>query len=141
MHAFPFLLTGLRARLARGEVDDAERWLTGVAGELTARSIPGTLVAVEHGRGLLRLATGDPGAARTALQAAASRWDERRRFWEGTWARLDLARFAFKARRLAEGTALATEARARAEQATALVVVAEADRLPGPAGRPTPGTP
>jgi hypothetical protein len=44
-YLFPFLLTGLRARLARGEVGDAERWLTGVAGELAARSIPGTLVA------------------------------------------------------------------------------------------------
>jgi DNA-binding CsgD family transcriptional regulator len=133
-YLFPFLLTGLRARLARGEVDGAERWLDGVAGELDARAIPGTLVAVEHGRGVLALATGDLDAARTALKAAAGRWEERRRFWEGTWARLDLARCAFKARRLAEGAALATEARTRAEQATAQAVAAEADRLLATAG-------
>jgi DNA-binding CsgD family transcriptional regulator len=133
-YLFPFLLTGLRARLARGEVDGAERWLDGVAGELDARAIPGTLVAVEHGRGVLALATGDLDAARTALKAAAGRWEERRRFWEGTWARLDLARCAFKARRLAEGAALATEARTRAEQATAQAVAAEADQLLATAG-------
>ena len=133
-YLFPFLLTGLRARLARGEVDAAERWLTEVAGELAARSIPGTLVAVEHGRGLLRLAAGDLGTARAALAAAASRWAERRRFWEGTWARLDQARCALKARRQAEGTALAAEARARAEPATARAVAAEAERLLGAAG-------
>jgi DNA-binding CsgD family transcriptional regulator len=133
-YLFPFLLTGLRARLAGGEVDDAERWLTGVAGELAARSIPGTLVAAEHGRGLLGLATGDLGAARAALEAAAARWEERRRFWEGTWARLDLARCALKARRLAEGAALATEARDRAGQATACAVAAKADSLLATAG-------
>jgi hypothetical protein len=86
-YLFPFLLTGLRARLARGEVADAERWLTEVAGELAARSIPGTL---------------------------------------------------------AEGAALATEARARAEQATASAVSPRptaCSRPPAPAGRPAPGTP
>jgi hypothetical protein len=110
--------------LARGEAGDAEGWLDGVAGELAARSIPCTMVAVDHGRGLLRLATGDLGAARTDLKAAAARWEERRRFWEASWARLDLAGCALKARRLAEGAALATEGRARAERATARAVVA-----------------
>jgi DNA-binding CsgD family transcriptional regulator len=133
-YLFPFLLTGLRARLARGEVDGAERWLDGLARELDARAIPGTLVAVEHGRGVLALATGDLDAARAALEAAAGRWEERRRFWEGTWARLDMARCAFKARRLAKGAALATEARTRALQATARAVAAEADRLLATAG-------
>jgi DNA-binding CsgD family transcriptional regulator/tetratricopeptide (TPR) repeat protein len=128
-YLFPFLLTGVRARLARGEVDAAERWLAEVAGALAARAIPGTLVAVDHGRGLLQLARGDLGAARSALELAATRWRERRRFWEGAWARLDLARCAVKARRLAEGTALATDVRALAGQATAHAIVAEADRL------------
>jgi DNA-binding CsgD family transcriptional regulator/tetratricopeptide (TPR) repeat protein len=128
-YLFPFLLTGVRARLARGEVEEAGRWLDELAGALAARSIPGTLVAVEHGRGLLALATGDLAAARTALEGAAAGWAARRRFWEGTWARLDLARCAVKARRLAEGTAMAREARALAEQATAQAIVAEADRL------------
>ena len=133
-YLFPFLLTGVRARLARGEVDDAERWLSEVAGALTARSIPGTLTAIDHGRGLLDLATGDLAAARAALDRAATRWRERRRFWEGTWARLDQARCAVKARRLAEGGALARDARALAEQAGAQAIVAEADRLLASAG-------
>ena len=71
-YLFPFLLTGLQARLAQGEVDGAERWLDGVARELDARAIR-TLVAVEHGRGVLALATGDLDAARAALEAAAGR--------------------------------------------------------------------
>jgi len=82
-----------------------------------------------HGRGLLQLARGDPPAARAALDRAAAGWAERRRFWEGTWARLDQARCALKARRVAEAATLAREARALAGQVTARAVVAEADRL------------
>ena len=72
-YLFPFLLTGLQARLARGEVDGAERWLDGVARRAGRPRDPGTLVAVEHGRGVLALATGDLDAARAALEAAAGR--------------------------------------------------------------------
>jgi DNA-binding NarL/FixJ family response regulator len=63
------------------------------------------------------------------LELAVAGWGERRRFWEGTWARLDLARCALKARRLAESSTLARDARALAVQATAHSIVAEADRL------------
>ena len=45
-YLFPFLVTGVRARLAGPGPDEAERWLAEVAGALAARSIPGTLVAV-----------------------------------------------------------------------------------------------
>ena len=45
-----------------------------------------------------------------------------------------MARCAFKARRLAKGAALATEARTRALQATARAVAAEADRMLATAG-------
>src|SRR5215218_8740921 len=128
-YLFPFLVTGVRARLAGPGPDEAERWLAEVAGALAARSIPGTLVAVDHGRGLLELARGDLPAARAALDRAAAGWAERRRFWEGTWARLDQARCALKARRVAEAATLAREARALAGQVTARAVVAEADRL------------
>lgn len=89
--------------LAGGRAADAERWHAEVAGELAARSIPGTLVAVDHGRGVLDLARGDLLAARAALDRAAAGWRERRRFWEGTWARLDQARCALAARRVAAG--------------------------------------
>ena len=90
-YLFPFLLTGVRARLARAEVDLA--------------------------------------AARATLERTAARWQERRRFWEGTWARLDQARCAVKARRLAEAATLARDARALAVQVGAHPMVAEADRL------------
>ena len=38
-------------------------------------------------------------------------WRARRRFWEGTWARLDLAAAAAKARRRGEAARLVDEAR------------------------------
>jgi DNA-binding CsgD family transcriptional regulator/tetratricopeptide (TPR) repeat protein len=140
-YLFPFLVTGVRARLAGPGPDEAERWLAEVAGALAARSIPGTLVAVDHGRGLLELARGDLPAARAALDRAAAGWAERRRFWEGTWARLDQARCALKARRVAEAATLAREARALAGQATARAVVAEADRLLADAAGDRPAAP
>jgi DNA-binding CsgD family transcriptional regulator len=52
---------------------------------------------------VLDLARGDLLAARAALDRAAAGWRERRRFWEGTWARLDQARCALAARRVAAG--------------------------------------
>jgi tetratricopeptide (TPR) repeat protein len=70
-YLFPYLVTGVRARLAAP-----------AAG-------PGTLVAVDHGRGLVALAEGDLAAAGAALERAAAGWRARRRFWEGTWALLD----------------------------------------------------
>jgi DNA-binding CsgD family transcriptional regulator len=140
-YLFPFLVTGVRARLAGPGPDEAEQWLAEVAGALAARSIPGTLVAVDHGRGLLQLARGDLPAARAALDRAADGWAGRRRFWEGTWARLDQARCALKARRVAEAATLAREARALAGQATARAVVAEADRLLAGAGGDRPAAP
>jgi ATP/maltotriose-dependent transcriptional regulator MalT len=140
-YLFPFLLTGVRASLAGTYVDDAERWLSDVAAALATRAIPGTLPAIDHGRGLLLLATGDLSGAREALDRAATRWHARRRFWEGTWARLDLARCAIKARRLAGSTALARQARGLAEHARAWTIVAEADRLLTIAGGDHPPDP
>ena len=56
---FPYLLTGVRAHLARGDVEAAEEWSARVGAVLTARAIPGTLPAIGHGRGLILLARGD----------------------------------------------------------------------------------
>jgi ATP/maltotriose-dependent transcriptional regulator MalT len=117
------------ARLALGQADAAGRWLDELAAAVAARSIPGTLPAVDHGRGLLALATGDLAAARAALERAAASWRERGRFWEGTWALLDQGRCAVKARRLAEGAALTRSARALAEEVGARPIVAEVARL------------
>ena len=102
VYLFPFLITGVRAYLALGGIDAAEKWLNRVGAVLTARAIPGTQPAIDHGRGLVLLARGEISAAQQALQAASESWQARRRFWEGEWARLDLAQTAAKARRRGE---------------------------------------
>jgi DNA-binding CsgD family transcriptional regulator len=140
-YLFPFLLTGVRAQLASGANDAAAQWLAEAAAALSARAIPGTLPAIDHGQGLLRLAAGDLNGAREALHRAASQWRSRRRFWEGTWALLDQARCAIRARRLAEGTALAREARGLAGQASAPTIVAAAERLLATAAGDRPADP
>lgn len=128
-YLFPYLLTGLRARLALGDVEDAERWLTRAVAGLEARAIPGTLPAIDHGRGLLQLATGELAAARESLIRAGSGWAGRRRFWEGTWAQVDQARCAIAGRRRGEAATLARTARSAAERATAHAIVVQVDDL------------
>ena len=73
-YLFPYLVTGVRARLAATGTGsgDAGPWLEEVAAALAARAIPGTLVAVDHGRGLVALAEGDLAAAGAALERAAA---------------------------------------------------------------------
>ena len=69
-YLYPYLLTGVRAHLARGDVDAAQTWSDHVGAVLTVRAIPGTLPAIGHARGLLLLARGEVPAAYQALQAA-----------------------------------------------------------------------
>ncbi|NYJ08411.1 ATP-binding protein [Petropleomorpha daqingensis] len=126
-YLFPFLLTGVRAWLARGEVDEAGAYAARVADALLVRSIPGTLPAIPHARGLLALAAGDLAAARELVTQAEQEWRRRDRFWEGSWARLDLARVAVRARRTAEATSLATAVRTAAEEVGAQPLAAAAD--------------
>ena len=126
---FPYLLTGVRAHLARGDVEAAEEWLARVGAVLTARAIPGTLLAIGHGEGLILLARGDMPAARQALESAKEAWRARRRFWEGTSALLDLAAAAARARRQAEAALLLEETRTIAGAAGATALVDDADRL------------
>jgi ATP/maltotriose-dependent transcriptional regulator MalT len=128
-YLFPYLLTGLRAYLARGDIDAAENWSDRVSAVLTARGIPGTLPAIGHGRGLILLARGDVPAAHQALESAGDSWRAGRRFWEGTWARLDLAEAAAKARRRGEAAMLLDEARAAAAALGAATLVEGADQL------------
>jgi DNA-binding CsgD family transcriptional regulator len=45
-----------------------------------------------HAHGLILTADGATGRARTELEAAVAAWGGLRRTWEGTWARIDLAR-------------------------------------------------
>ena len=135
---FPYLLTGVRAHLARGDVEAAEEWSVRVGAVLTARAIPGTLPAIGHGRGLILLARGDISAAHQALESARESWRARRRFWEGTWALLDLAVAAAKTRRRGEAALLLDETRTIAAAAGATTLADDAERLTrsfGP-GRP-----
>jgi DNA-binding CsgD family transcriptional regulator len=126
---FPYLLTGVRAHLARGDVEAAEEWSVRVGAVLTARAIPGTLPAIGHGRGLILLARGDISAAHQALESARESWRARRRFWEGTWALLDLAVAAAKTRRRGEAALLLDETRTIAAAAGATTLADDADRL------------
>jgi DNA-binding CsgD family transcriptional regulator len=115
-YLFPFLVTGTRARLDLGAAHDAESWLRTVRAELEARSIPGTLPAIAHATGLLALAQGRTGAARLALGEALEGWRARRRWWEATWAALDLARCLHRSNRPAQAAVLAAEAVAAADR-------------------------
>jgi DNA-binding NarL/FixJ family response regulator len=108
---------------------------------LTARAIPGTLPAIGHARGLVLLARGEVPAAYQALQAASESWQARRRFWEGTLARLDLAAAAAQARRPGEVAVLTDEVRTAAAAAGAPVLAAAADRLTESFGAARPTAP
>ena len=128
-YLFPYLLTGVRAHLALGDIDAAETWADRVGAVLAARAIPGTLPAIDHGRGLILLARGDVQAAVQTLESASASWQARRRFWEGTWTLLDLASAAARARRPGAAAVLLAQVRADAASAGAAVLAAAADRL------------
>ena len=140
-YLYPYLLTGVRAYLAHGDAAAAENWSDRVGAVLTARAIPGTLPAITHGRGLVLLARGELSAARQALESASESWQARRRFWEGTWVRLDLAQAAVRARRRGEAAVLLDEARAIAAAVGAAAVVDAADRLTASFDRAQQGEP
>ena len=91
-YLFPFAVTGTRAYLAAADPSGAGVFLDEVEAELRHRSIPGTLPAIDHARGLLALHAGSTVEARRRLTAAADGWAARGRAWENAWARLDLAR-------------------------------------------------
>jgi DNA-binding CsgD family transcriptional regulator len=138
---FPYLLTGVRAHLAGGDVDAADAWSRRVAAILSARAIPGLLPAVDHARGLVLAARGDLPAAQRSLDRAARSWRDRRRFWESAWALLDLAELCARARRTGPATRLVDEARTVAAAAGAVTLVEAADRLAGTLARGRPVEP
>jgi DNA-binding CsgD family transcriptional regulator/tetratricopeptide (TPR) repeat protein len=140
-YLYPYLLTGVRAHLARGDIDAAQAWSDQVGAVLTVRAIPGTLPAIGHARGLILLARGEAPAAYRELQAAGEAWHVLRRFWEGTWARLDLAEAAARARRRGEAAILTEEVRAIAAASGAAVLAAAADRLSGSFDQAKPAEP
>jgi DNA-binding CsgD family transcriptional regulator/tetratricopeptide (TPR) repeat protein len=134
-YAFPFLVTGTRAVLALGDPLGAERWVERVATALADRSIPGALPAIDHGRGLVLLAQGSSGRARTMLETAAEGWRTRRRAWEGAWALLDLGRAAHRSNQRVEAGRFAAAARERGSALGSPPLIAAADELLNAIGR------
>jgi DNA-binding CsgD family transcriptional regulator/tetratricopeptide (TPR) repeat protein len=128
-YLFPYLVTGTRARLALGDPGRAERWCDEVSAALRDRSIPGTLPAIDHAQGLVALARGATGRARTALKAARAGWLERHRAWEGCAATIELARCSLRANRPGEAATLVAEAVVSAERMGAEPLLARARAL------------
>ena len=112
-YLYPFAVTGMRGYLLLSDSQAARRWLARIEQSLSARGIPGTLVALDHARGLLAAADGATGQARAALGAAVQGWQDRGRVWEGTWAVLDLARTHLRSNQRSEAARVA-DAAARA---------------------------
>jgi DNA-binding CsgD family transcriptional regulator/tetratricopeptide (TPR) repeat protein len=128
-YLFPFLVTGCRARLAVGDPLAAEQWVDEVGRRVEERGIPGTLPAIAHARGLVLLAQGSTGKARTALAEAVDGWRGRGRRWEGAWAAVDLARCTVKANQRLEAGRLAAAARDDAKQLGSPSLVAAAEEV------------
>lgn len=128
-YLFPFLVTGTRANLALGDVGAADRWVSEVGGALQRRSIPGTLPAIDHATGLVLLASGATGRARTSLDAASAGWSARGRTWEGAAALVDLAGCHLRANRLAEAVRIAEQASAAASALPSPSLVGRADEI------------
>ena len=92
--------------------------------------------AIDHGRALVALANGETGRARTHLADAIRGWDERRRTWEGTWARLDLAACHLRSRRVGEAMEVLADVRSVADALGSRPMADRADRAA--ARRPRP---
>jgi DNA-binding CsgD family transcriptional regulator len=124
----PFVVTGVRAAQAAGRPAEAASWYHEI--EARAGSVPDVAdAALQHGRGLIALADGATGVARTALEAAVAGWDAKGRIWEGTWARLDLAQCLIRSNRFAEALGLAVEARTVASRLDSRPLAERADAL------------
>ncbi len=124
----PFVVTGVRAFIADRRPGAAETWVADVAALLDGWSELAR-PALDHADGLLRLAAGSTGIARSALERAVAGWDERGRIWEATWARLDLAACLLRMNRFAEAASLLAEARTTASRLDSRPLADRADDL------------
>jgi DNA-binding CsgD family transcriptional regulator len=123
-----FVVTGVRAYQAAGRPGDAERWLARCAAHLAPTPAFGR-AALDHGAGLVALAAGSTGTARTALEAAVAGWDRCGRIWEASTARLDLAACHIRSNRFAAAVAIASEVRATADGLASPHLLDRADDL------------
>lgn len=128
-YLFPCLLTGTRLHLANGDPHAAAAWVDRAGALLAQRSIPGTLPALEHARGLLHLAGGSTGKARTALESAVGDWTRLGRRWEGAFARLDLARCHLRSNRRDQAVQLARRVKVEASRLGSPVLAAAAQEV------------
>jgi DNA-binding CsgD family transcriptional regulator len=122
----PFVVTGVRAAQAAGRPALAATWYDEIASELASLSV---VAGPALDRGLVALADGATGVARTALEAAIVGWDAKGRIWEATWARLDLAQCLIRSNRFAEALSLAVEARSIASGLDSRPLADRADSL------------
>ena len=111
----PFAVTGTRALLAASRPAEAAAWVRRVDGHLGSVEWVGS-PAIDHARGLLALAEGSTGVARSSLEKAVAGWVARGRAWEELWARLDLAECLSRSGRFVEAGALATDVRESARR-------------------------
>jgi DNA-binding CsgD family transcriptional regulator/tetratricopeptide (TPR) repeat protein len=121
-YLFPYVVTGTRAYLAKQDLTGARDWLARTTALLEDRAIPGTLGAIDHAAGLVHLHEGQTGKARVSLARAATFWQERKRFWEGTQALSDQARCANRSRRPADAAGFSAQAAAQAAAVGAVVL-------------------
>lgn len=124
----PFAVTGTRARILAGRPADAQRWLS-QATELLGAVEWFASPALDHAGGLLNLAGGSVGAARTSLERAVRGWDNRGRTWEALWARLDLAGCLMRSSRFGDATALLADVRASAQRLGSRPLLERVDQL------------
>ncbi len=110
-YLYPLLVPGTRALIELADPVAAEAWVDRVGSALRSRSIPGTLPALDHARGLLQLAAGHTGLAYRSLRTAMTGWQDRHRVWESQWAAMDLARCAYRSNRAAEAARLLHDVR------------------------------
>ena len=113
-YIFPFLVTGVRAYLALHDNKGARDWFERGAYLLRYRSIPGTMPAIGHAEGLVLMAEGQTGSARTLLEEAHASWVAGNRYWDGARAAIDLAHCAARSRRPREAAGLVEETKRRA---------------------------
>jgi DNA-binding CsgD family transcriptional regulator len=124
----PFVVTGVRARIAAGRPADAERWFADAAALLTGFWASPVL---DHASGLIALAAGTLGPAHAMLERAAVGWGVRGRLWEGLWARLDLAGCQMRLGRIAEAREHIADVRTKAEHLLSPALTARVEELEG----------
>jgi DNA-binding CsgD family transcriptional regulator len=124
----PIALSGTRARLAMGRPAEAGRWVERCAAFLAPAEWLARPV-VDHARGLVALAEGSVGLARSSFERAILGWEAKGRIWEELWARLDLAVAVARTARSGEAAGLISDVRDRALRLGSRPLVERADAL------------